>query len=409
MDGDNTRKCYIKVMARRLKLLLAVILSVALSAGYAWGGAVEYDTIKYIVQQGDVLGKIAEKHGTTVDSIKTWNGLSDDKINLGQSLSILKPKENKQKEEDKVETVSQKDLSSNEMEENDDSGDGNIGKNGQFLWILLIIGVVGLLLCAFVRAKFWKRIKSKKKTVVIWCAALVFLLVGMMAWKSVRDFFLLIGIISVVLVVVVIVVRYVISKKKQSSQEPIWDETKAASDPKDKISAEDYKRKYEDSERENYALKQKIAQMQKTIENLTKEKEEYLSENISLGERLEALEHSGEKAGDVAVVANELPQKEEFAGESLYAESIVDGYMYRVKDAPSEDSVFELHLKGSSYATFAIYKQAEGRVIANPSYLDGCDMQLLGRSVVKVVRQGEARLDDNGKWKISTKLLVHIE
>ena len=42
----------------------------------------------YTVQSGDILGKIAQKFGTSVEQLKTWNNLSSDVIQLGQKLIV---------------------------------------------------------------------------------------------------------------------------------------------------------------------------------------------------------------------------------------------------------------------------------------------------------------------------------
>ena len=42
----------------------------------------------YVVQKGDVLGKIAERHGCTVAQIKAWNNLSSNNIQVGQKLKV---------------------------------------------------------------------------------------------------------------------------------------------------------------------------------------------------------------------------------------------------------------------------------------------------------------------------------
>ena len=44
--------------------------------------------ITYTVKSGDVLGRIAEKHGVTLANLKSWNGLTSNNIQIGQKLVI---------------------------------------------------------------------------------------------------------------------------------------------------------------------------------------------------------------------------------------------------------------------------------------------------------------------------------
>lgn len=48
-------------------------------------------TTVYVVKSGDVLGKIAERHGCTVAQIKAWNNLSSNNIRVGQKLKVKAP------------------------------------------------------------------------------------------------------------------------------------------------------------------------------------------------------------------------------------------------------------------------------------------------------------------------------
>lgn len=45
-------------------------------------------TSTYVVRKGDVLGKIAERHGCTVAQLKAWNNLSSNNIQVGQKLKV---------------------------------------------------------------------------------------------------------------------------------------------------------------------------------------------------------------------------------------------------------------------------------------------------------------------------------
>jgi len=46
------------------------------------------DRIRYRVKSGDYLGKIANKYGVSVGSIKRWNGLKSNNLRVGQRLTI---------------------------------------------------------------------------------------------------------------------------------------------------------------------------------------------------------------------------------------------------------------------------------------------------------------------------------
>lgn len=52
----------------------------------------KYKAISYKVKSGDVLGLIAQRYGVKVSSIKKWNKLSSDRINIGQVLVLYVPK-----------------------------------------------------------------------------------------------------------------------------------------------------------------------------------------------------------------------------------------------------------------------------------------------------------------------------
>ena len=48
--------------------------------------------ILYRVKNGDYLGKIASKFGVRVISLKRWNGLKNNRLKIGQRLSIFPKK-----------------------------------------------------------------------------------------------------------------------------------------------------------------------------------------------------------------------------------------------------------------------------------------------------------------------------
>ncbi len=48
----------------------------------------ENNRIRYKVKSGDYLGKIANKYGVSISSIKRWNGLRSNRLKIGQRLTI---------------------------------------------------------------------------------------------------------------------------------------------------------------------------------------------------------------------------------------------------------------------------------------------------------------------------------
>lgn len=72
----------------------------------------KYMAITYKVRSGDVLGLIAQRNGVKVSSIKKWNKLHSDRINIGQELVLYVPKTNgmvmevEENEDNKIEVTS---------------------------------------------------------------------------------------------------------------------------------------------------------------------------------------------------------------------------------------------------------------------------------------------------------------
>lgn len=44
----------------------------------------------YTVKSGDVIGKIAEKFNVRLSDLKYWNGMTKDRINIGQKITGLR-------------------------------------------------------------------------------------------------------------------------------------------------------------------------------------------------------------------------------------------------------------------------------------------------------------------------------
>jgi len=131
-------------------------------------------------------------------------------------------------------------------------------------------------------------------------------------------------------------------------------------------------------------------------------------------DRLPKEEIKEEKKVEQEIIPVVEPQKidhEVQQPKSLYADTIVDGRFNRVKEESDDDTIFELKLARSDdkRAVIIVYPPAYRRVIANNSFLEGCEKQLLGNTEVTMLREGIAQKDEsNGKWIITTTPEVKI-
>lgn len=161
-----------------------------------------------------------------------------------------------------------------------------------------------------------------------------------------------------------------------------------------------------DIQRENSHLKNQLAALQR-------ERDSLFNENIQLGEQLDAfkgtIQQSSQPAAQMSGGTAQHPSSNNVS--VLYAESIVNGYFAKVKEQCGEDSVFELRLKNANTAEFVIWSNATGRVIANPSFADGCDKQVLpNASTIETTSVGIAQKDEStGKWMVSQNLKIVIK
>jgi len=96
----------------------------------------KYMAITYKVRSGDVLGIIAQRNSVKVSSIKKWNKLHSDRINIGQELVLYVPKTNgkvievEEKEDNKIE------ITSKEPKPGKGAYTTYTVKNGESLWII---------------------------------------------------------------------------------------------------------------------------------------------------------------------------------------------------------------------------------------------------------------------------------
>lgn len=134
------------------------------------------------------------------------------------------------------------------------------------------------------------------------------------------------------------------------------------------------------------------------------------NENRDLKNRVAALEDALRKketsvSSDTNLGSLAKPQS---TPRMLYADSIIDGVFSHVREQENEDTVFLLKLRNNSIASITIFKPAYGKVLANPSYLEGCDKQIIGHNSVEIIQEGEAEISSNGKWRVVAPIRVEI-
>ena len=134
------------------------------------------------------------------------------------------------------------------------------------------------------------------------------------------------------------------------------------------------------------------------------------SENRDLKNRLAALEDAlRTKETTVSTEPNQgQSARTPIAPRMLYADSIIDGVFSHVREQENEDTVFLLKLRNDNAASITIFKLAYSKVLANPSYLEGCEKQVIGHNSVEIIQEGEAEMTPNGKWRVVSPITVEI-
>lgn len=90
----------VKLSAERSETLrannasLTTAKPVAVAANTTNSSAGQQQKVIYTVKSGDILGTIAQRNGTTVTKLKTWNNLRSNNIRVGQKLVIYKNQPN---------------------------------------------------------------------------------------------------------------------------------------------------------------------------------------------------------------------------------------------------------------------------------------------------------------------------
>lgn len=147
-------------------------------------------------------------------------------------------------------------------------------------------------------------------------------------------------------------------------------------------------------------------------DSLKEERDDLLNENIALGKKLDDMKsNSQNNSGDVGKNKQETTGQSSNQHSVLYADAILGDMLVGVKNVPGDDTIYKLRLKSPTVAEFVVYSNAVQRIIANPSFVEGCDKQVLpNATTVEIVSAGKAKKDESsGKWIVTEKLKINIK
>lgn len=356
-------------------LLFVVYLG---TAGYC------QENSKYTVKKGDSAVKIARQHGIDLEDLKRWNSIEDiDRIKIGQELWITDPQSIQQESLENPEQINETvvNLEETATEGKKDVTNPNTNVSPQQTKQDNREGAVGK-----VEKKEGEKEGEKppKKTTSI-SHSWVWLLFG-----------LLTGLALGVMFVYVFCVKK-LKAELESKENELYQANSRLSTEKTNANTE-------------------LSRLGSKIQTLEREKRELLDENVGLGEEIDRLKAAPNnylnENSKMELDSNSSKSSNHATASSvtLYADAIIDGYFVRVREIPNEDSIFVLHLNGENSAAFEVYESAYNRVVANPSFLEGCEKQVIGESLqLEIISKGMAQKDfSNGKWKVINKLNVII-
>lgn len=313
----------------------------------------------YIVKKGDCLLTIAKQYGLTLEDLKRWNNLSSDAINTGQELLIVDPQT--------IQEALQESLAQEQLAEIGIRNKASLPK---------VDSNQGL------ESPLSPPASDSNPRSYSW----VWLLLGMLMG----------GTLGVLL-------YYHLFIKKLKAE---------------------YKRKENELSQANanlFSMKSsysnELSQLRSKVQNLEREKQGLFDENVLLGEKIDRMKEAQSrvnenKIGDTAhISANQASSQTTGSPTTLYADAIIDDCFVKLRKIPDEDSIFILHLSGENSADFSIHKSAYQRVLANPSFLEGCEKQIVGDNMqLEIVSEGKAQRETlGGNWKVITKLNVIIK
>lgn len=362
-----------------LKRVLFLFLSLFLSIF-----GICQDENHHIVQNGETLSRIAKKYNTTVDQLKDWNNISpdNDNISIGQELIVRSSDKSETDSKSYSEVVNKTECPDadglkTENEEKEIIGSEESKKPTEEHYVET------------------KRINGDNE-----CNDVNF--VGLENHSKSYSWILFLFGFFMGGGVVFVLFYFLVVKKMKGAFEQLELE---------------YSNKETQLKNENKKLMDKIAHLQSNEKSLESKAQQYFEENIALGEKIDDLMSSHnhiiitQQDGNITTEYSQQIECLNQDSSCLFSDAIIDGYFVKVHDTPNDDAIFTLNLRGENIAEFTIYQASIQRVLANPSYLDGCDKQIVGNSSkLEIISKGQAQKDaSNGKWKVTKKMNILIK
>ena len=394
--------------------------------------AFSQDTVEYIVRSGDCASKIAQNFGMAFSKFKSLNGLNDttaERIRVGQKVKVIDYKRQEVRDEEISETMISADTEnavadvSREKEgegrghacvkekkkvRQDVPRDSTKALNGPVLIFALLLVFASIVW----RMRFWDKLTVKNKTVVFRVTLIAGILLALLSGRVMRKVFL----VLLVAAAVVAVAFYLTKKFGGANKRQTRSASQRGNDRLSQDKTADSKNNNGPSESdkgENERLRQENKRLRQENEELNKKVEYFSTENIQLGEQIEELKSKINSLSSPSCGAAKPMSREadctgvSVTGGKLYAESILNGTLMRVAAKISNDTIFELDLRGKDTAVLTVLPDAYHRILVNAAFIDGCDKQVIGNTNVKVT-PGEAVCNAQGKWIVTKKPEVII-
>jgi hypothetical protein len=360
----------------------------------------------------------------SIDSI-SQRTLFDCKEQLGKNLN--------KKYKDTNPSLSTDTLSKVTIDDKDKKSETfKVGGWSSFRKFMLGLSIIGLVACVLVRLKFWNKLENRRERIIFYCIAAAFVA---MLWAVFSETIRNMVFIAAGIFIIGVVVNYFFKKQKKDRMEMEKQDTftegqetikRKPEEPKKIIMNDElYQRVFNwilENNKNFMAFSNYILQNEQRCSLWVKNSLKHPEIRKMLEKEFLRIEnpihHSGENQKhqeEKKIVAQSWNEVEKQADNdvrnatTLYADSIFDDFFNKTSEMPNEDTVFELHLPNAQNATFTIYLPAKRRIIANPAFLEGCEKQvLINGQDVKVIDEGTAQQQANGKWKIIKKLNVII-